>query len=374
MNDLPQRTHWDAIVVGAGPAGSAAAITLARMNLDVLLVDAKSFPRRKVCGGCLNQVSVRLVKQLLGDQHRLWSTGQQLQQFKLYHDQRRFELGMPSGWAIDRSSLDMCLVEACQQEGVTFATPVKAELAEIEAGFRQVTLSCKGRSSPAFARAVVLATGLGNRAVSKFPSLQQEATSSSRVGIEAIYSSFPLTYEGAAIHMAVANPGYVGMTRISNEQLHVAAAVDRCELQRLGPLEMIRSILRQSGADSMFDEEVAWRGTPPLTTRPIPVGTERVFLVGDAAGYVEPFTGEGIRWALECGIGVAPFVMEAKKTWSPAVLRAWEIWYRGNIRAGQKLCRRLTTGLKSRLLLAAAHKLLLIAPSCANPIIKKINS
>ncbi|MCL5270490.1 MAG: FAD-dependent monooxygenase, partial [bacterium] len=45
---------WDAVVVGAGPAGALAARELARVGASVLLVDQAAFPRRKVCGGCLN--------------------------------------------------------------------------------------------------------------------------------------------------------------------------------------------------------------------------------------------------------------------------------------------------------------------------------
>ncbi len=374
MNDIPHRKNWDVIIVGAGPAGSAAAIKLARLNLDVLLVDRKSFPRRKVCGGCLNQVSFRLIKELLGEQHPLANTENQLKQFKLHHAGRHFEFDMPNGRAVDRSVLDMCLVEACQKGGVTFATPVAAELGDNDNHFRELTLNCRGRSEVVKARAIVLATGLASRALVDFPSLQQSATNNSRVGIEAIYRDFSPFYHDAAIHMAVANSGYVGLTRISDTQLHVAAAVDRPELQRMGPFAVVRSILQDSGAAAMSAEAVSWRGTPPLTTRPIPLGTERVFLIGDAAGYVEPFTGEGIRWALESGTGVAPFVAMSQNGWSPSILRSWEDWYRGNIRSEQKLCRLLTKGIRSRILRGAAHRVLCLAPVFANHVIKKINS
>ena len=57
-------THrlWDAIVVGAGPAGAMAARELARTGISVLLVDRARFPRYKVCGGCLNPRALRLLR------------------------------------------------------------------------------------------------------------------------------------------------------------------------------------------------------------------------------------------------------------------------------------------------------------------------
>ena len=48
-------SEWDLIILGAGVAGAAAAILAARSGFRTLLVDAKSFPREKVCGGCLNR-------------------------------------------------------------------------------------------------------------------------------------------------------------------------------------------------------------------------------------------------------------------------------------------------------------------------------
>ena len=56
-------THtWDAVVVGAGPAGSMAALGLARAGAAVLLVDRATFPRPKVCGCCLNGAALAALR------------------------------------------------------------------------------------------------------------------------------------------------------------------------------------------------------------------------------------------------------------------------------------------------------------------------
>ena len=57
---------WDVIVIGAGPAGSMAARLLAGMNRSVLLIEAKKFPRNKVCGGCLNARTLNLLARRAG--------------------------------------------------------------------------------------------------------------------------------------------------------------------------------------------------------------------------------------------------------------------------------------------------------------------
>src|SRR5262245_54566169 len=59
-------SEFDVAIIGAGPAGSAAAIALARANQRVLLIDKRAFPRQKVCGGCLSGHALRGLRELLG--------------------------------------------------------------------------------------------------------------------------------------------------------------------------------------------------------------------------------------------------------------------------------------------------------------------
>ncbi len=377
---------WDVIVIGAGPAGSAAAISCARRGLKVALVDAKAFPRRKVCGGCLNQVSVQLLRDLVGRENNLWSTARPLSRFALHHRGQRFCFPMPSGCAMDRAVMDQGLVEVAMEVGVKFLPNMTAALAQTDSTnneFRQapsarerlVRFAHQRERLTVAARVVVLACGLGNRsAASGLPELQQVATQNSRVGIEAIYQHVPAAYTADTIHMVVAQAGYVGLTQIAGGRLHVAAAVDRRRLQQHGPSLLLADILRSAGAAPLGEEAVVWRGTPPLTARAQRLAAERVFLVGDAAGYVEPFTGEGIRWGLETGIGVAEFAEQACAAWDRQLIADWEAWYRRRIAPEQRLCRQITTGLKHPVLRWLAHQTLRVHPRLASMIIQRLNS
>lgn len=377
---------WDVIVIGAGPAGSAGAISCARRGLKVALVDAKAFPRRKVCGGCLNQVSVQLLRDLVGPENQLWKTARPLNRFALHHRGQKFCFPMPSGCAMDRAVMDQGLVDVAMALGVKFFPNVTAVLAQTDSPHtehgqaatmseRQVTLAHQRERLTVAARVVVLACGLGNRsAASGLPELQQIATQNSRVGIEAIFEHFPAAYAADTIHMVVARAGYVGLTQITGGRLHVAAAVDRSSLQQHGPGALLADILDSAGAAPLGDEAVVWRGTPPLTARAQRLAAERVFLVGDAAGYVEPFTGEGIRWGLETGIGVAEFAERACAAWDRRLIADWEAWYRRRIAPEQRLCRQITTGLKHPVLRWLAHQTLRVHPRLASMIIQRLNS
>ena len=155
------REDWDVVVVGAGPAGSASAITLSRTGLDVLQVEAKRFPRSKVCGGCLNQASVGLVTDLLHPSCDLWRTATTLNRFELIHRGQRLSFPTPTGLAVDRAMLDQLLVGSGQQCGVKFLSPVVATLGAVEEGGRRVMLGGSGANTSVLAKSVVLATGLG---------------------------------------------------------------------------------------------------------------------------------------------------------------------------------------------------------------------
>ena len=63
IEDIPVQS-WDVVVIGAGPAGSYAAINLAKRNLDVLLIDGASFPRDKICGDALIPDSLKCLEKV----------------------------------------------------------------------------------------------------------------------------------------------------------------------------------------------------------------------------------------------------------------------------------------------------------------------
>ena len=76
-----------------------------------------------------------------------------------------------------------------------------------------------------------------------------------------------------------------------------------------------------------------------LTRRTRPIAGERFFLLGDATGYVEPFTGEGIAWALLSGQAIAPLVEKGIDQWDPALPRTWSRLHRRLVMQRQLLCR-----------------------------------
>jgi menaquinone-9 beta-reductase len=317
---------WDAVVIGAGPAGALAAHGLARAGATVLLVDRSTFPRPKVCGGCLNGRALDALERS-GLTPRLAEVGPG------FHDCLRLRawraeatVPLPRGLSISRERFDAVLVEAAEAQGARLMLGARASAMERTApGLYTVTLDDQGSHVPVRCRVVVLATGLGSRFALR--GLTGESViAGSRIGASAMMAPAAWTpWHDDAVNMTVGTHGYVGAARMEDGRWNLAAALDADAVGRaraIGPV--VRKILQSAGlcAPMEFDR-IAWRGTPQLSRRPRRVAADGLFAVGDAAGYVEPFTGEGMACALHGGLAVVPFALQAIEGWRPEQATAW---------------------------------------------------
>jgi flavin-dependent dehydrogenase len=100
------------------------------------------------------------------------------------------------------------------------------------------------------------------------------------------------------------------------------------------------------------------------------VAGERWFAVGDAAGYVEPFTGEGMAWAVASAAAVAPV---AARPWSESSAREWEATHARLIRSRQGVCRAVARVLRSPRLSRLAVRVLAVAPVLSRPVVGALN-
>ena len=120
-------SRWDAIVVGAGPAGAIAAHELARGGASVLLLDRLPFPRWKVCGACLSPGALAVLDDvgLHGLSARLGAVA--LRRLVLEVRGRKVRLPLEGSVAVSRSALDHALVDAAVAQGAEFWEGSRAE-------------------------------------------------------------------------------------------------------------------------------------------------------------------------------------------------------------------------------------------------------
>ena len=202
------------IVIGAGPAGAVTARELGRSGFRVLMVDKASFPRQKVCGCCLNGAAMELLQRLgLGN---VLDDAVRLNRVTIAVGQRTANVILPRGVALSREVFDARLVEEAVKSGVMFRPLTLAKLGEIQSDARAVLLN--GES--VIARIVVQASGLvGGEAI---------AEHGSRIGAGTMIPAGLSrdSYASGTIYMATGRHGYVGLVRVEDGRLDIAAAFD----------------------------------------------------------------------------------------------------------------------------------------------------
>ncbi len=225
------------------------------------------------------------------------------------------------------------------------------------------------------ARACVIASGLNAETLRALPGVDVRVAAAARIGAGVLLDEAGDAYAPGVIDMAVHRGGYVGLVRVEKNRLNVAAAFDTMFVREQGgPGPAASAVLRASGlAVPEGLSEAPWRGTPPLTRHVAPVAGPRFVLIGDAAGYAEPFTGEGMAWALDTALSASALVDAHLETWDPQAARAWSRRHAACVGPGQRRCRIIAAALRRPGLVASAARLLQAAPGLAAPVMRALN-
>jgi len=366
---------WDVVVVGSGPAGSVAAHQMAQRGMCVLLVDKARFPRAKACGGCLNPSALNTLDRIgLGSQIRRSSAGP-IRRIQIHTPYGGATFALPGGVSISRRALDVALIKAAIDQGVTFKDHTMASLRSVEPGFRTLLLQHKEQIQVVRTKLVLAASGLAGRLLDREQGLGSIISRRARIGVAAVMNRDASFDEEGTIYMACGRGGYVGVVRLENNRLNVAASLDpRFVRTAQGPQGATVQILCQSGLPPIHgSDQTQWLGTGALTRKRC-VAAYRLLVIGDAAGYVEPFTGEGMAWALNSAVAVAPIAKQAVRRWKETLQYDWSRWHRDHIDRRQRACRLMTAVLRRPLITHLTLQLLNRTPRVAQTAIDMICS
>ena len=377
----------DAVVVGGGPAGSLAARQLALAGASVLLVERQELPRWKVCGACVGPAALSVLHGvgLGGLPHSGGAV--RLHTLALEAPGRRATLPLDGPVAWSRAAMDHALLREAARAGALCWTGAHARVGSVEAGARVVHVR-RGRSETLVRASVVIdAAGLGGA-----PSVDRAerglVSADARVGLGAVLTGARLTGSGAGtrtrasgsashalptgqVRMVMGRDGYVGLVALEDGSLDVAAAVDPQALAGRDPGAVVDSILGNAGLRLEGDLAHGWRGTPALTRAPGSIAAPRLLRIGDAMGYVEPFTGEGMGWALASAVAVTPVALRGIERWVPAVELAWEAYRRSEMEGARRLCRAVSWGVRHPVLVDGVLAMLARAPGLAAPFVRR---
>jgi menaquinone-9 beta-reductase len=285
---------FDVIIIGSGPAGSACALTAAKAGLSVALVDKSAFPREKLCGGGVTGRAIGYLSEIFAPlppdnmflpsrSVRLTYQGRLLSQ----HD------AAPVIHMTMRRAFDAVLHRQAGMAGAQVFAP--ARIVTIDPKAACVTLA-DGRS---LYGAVLIGADGANSAVAR--SLYGRAFDSAKIGF-GLEVELPraLTPDNTTeIDLGAAEWGYGWVFPKAGS---ITLGVGGIHARNPDMKAHFRAYLAHHAPDLEDMENIHCKGAflPFGAYRKIP-GEGRVLLAGDAAGLVDPITGEGIAWALKSG-------------------------------------------------------------------------
>ncbi len=309
----------EVVIVGAGPAGSSLAVLLRQRGLDVLLLDEARFPRDKVCGEGVSPEAWRMLGNLgVADQVAGLAPWPLRGMLLTSPDGTCFEGRYPGakrpGFAARRQRLDPVLVEAARAAGAEVREGMRVTGLLLEDG-RVAGVAAEGPGGAEALRGRLVVGADGRRSVvARHLGLLREHRTLRKFAVRGYWEGVTDLAELGEMH--VGGGGYCGIAPLSAHTANVAFVLDQGDLRNAaGDLDgFYRRALRR------WPRVAARLATarllePPRAIGPLALVTRRLFapgalLVGDAGGFFDPFTGEGVTLALRTAEIAAPHAEE----------------------------------------------------------------
>ncbi len=331
INPRGAARHVDVLVVGAGPGGSTTAYHLARAGLDVLLVERASFPREKVCGDGLTPRAVNALVRMGVD---VDDPGfERHNGLRIYSRKVTLELPWPTlrdfpgyGLMRTRAEFDELLARRAEKAGAALLERTEAVAPLLDGGWvtgatLRTTAEPEADTSEVVARFVVASDGASSRFAAQ-AGVRRDARRP--LGIAARRYFRPGRHPGPWLEVwmdlwdrDVLMPGYGWLFPLSDGSVNVGAGLlntfknfKDVSAQRILDA-FVRMLPASFGVGEASAAGRALSGPLPMGFSRAPSAVPGMLVVGDAAGLVNPFNGEGIAYAMESGELAAELLHDA---------------------------------------------------------------
>jgi geranylgeranyl reductase family protein len=321
----------DVLVVGAGPGGSAAAYHLARHGIDVTVVDKATFPREKVCGDGLTPRAVAALRDIGVDTED--PAFEKVIGLRVHARSTTIDLPWPElssfpgvGLVMPRDRFDHLLVQRAVKAGARLLEATEAVAPVIEEGWVQgadVRPSGERSADPIRIRArfVVAADGAAGR-FARPAGVRRDASRPLGIAARRYYRT---TYHPGPWFESWLDlwdgdmllPGYGWLFPVAGGRINLGAGLLNTftHFEEVSAQQLFQAFERMLPASWELGEETAdgrlLSGPLPMSFNRAPQAVPGLLVVGDAAGAVNPFNGEGIAYAMETAKIAAELLTEA---------------------------------------------------------------
>ena len=301
----------DVVIVGAGPAGAVAATVLARAGARVRLLDRARFPRDKLCGDTINPGTLAVLRRL-GMAEPVETKALRIDGMVVTGAGVAVEGRYPSGLhggALIRRDLDWALLQQAIGAGARFEPAAAVRRSLVDTGGAHpvvsgVIVSANGSGRTIRSRVVIAADG--RRSTIAFGlGLARHPVRPRRWAIGAYFDQVVGMSTFGEMH--VRREGYIGVAPLPGGVANVCL-VRRRQTSDNGLRDAEGLLRRELARDPMLGERFggAHLLTPPVVLGPLAVDVafpaiDGLLLAGDAAGFLDPMTGDGLRFAVRGG-------------------------------------------------------------------------
>ena len=309
---------YDVIIVGAGPAGTSAALYAHRLGLSAILLDKAVFPRDKICGDALSGKSVRIMRELDlldgveklegAEINRITFGSPSNNQFDVYLNSTKNTDLIKKGFVIPRLVFDNFMFEKANEVTETRQGFSVKDLIMENDHVVGVKGKTKDGSAEEFQAPIVLGCDGYNSIVARKLGLYEMDMDNTSVAVRCYYKGVKDLSNQIELHyLKEVNPGYFWLFPAGNGVANIGIGLSKSDMKK--EKRTLRQIMDEVTKSEYFKERFseAEQMEKPVGWN-LPVGSSHrknhgngFLLLGDAAGLIDPFTGEGIGNAMVSG-------------------------------------------------------------------------
>jgi flavin-dependent dehydrogenase len=344
---------FDALVIGAGPAGATAALLLARAGWSVAIVEKAGFPRRKVCGEYISATAWPLLRDLGVAADLEAHAGPAVRRVGLFAGDTVIDAPMPlvlaasdaCGRAIERELLDTALLDRARQCGAEVWQPCTVEHLRGAAGDYEVDVAAASdRSSVTLrARLVIAAHGSWEHGELPTQTAKPPARASDLFGFKAHFTASML--KTGLMPLVLFPGGYGGMVHAGRARVSFSCCIRRdalaaCRKRHPGlaageaviahVMDSSRGVRESLATASLVDP---WLSAGPIRPGIRARARDGVFTIGNAAGEAHPLVAEGISMAIQSAWLLCESLLRSRQDSASEYPAQWRRHFAPRVRA-----------------------------------------